>query len=43
MKILEDSRFELAKKVKIDINTLDNSIVEVINKSRENDNKKLVK
>lgn len=43
MKILEDSKYELAKKIKIDVNTLDNSIVEVINKSRENNNKKLVK
>ena len=43
MEILEDSRIELAKKIKIDVNTLDNSIIEVINKSKKNNSKKLVK
>lgn len=43
IKILEDSKFELAKKIKIDINTLDNSIIDVIKKSKENNNKKLIK
>lgn len=43
MKILNDSKYELAKKIKIDVNTLDNSIVEQINKSKKNNNKKIVK
>jgi len=43
IKILNDSKFELAKKIKINVKTLNKSIVEEINKSRENDNKKLVK
>lgn len=43
MQILKDSRFELAKKIKIDVNTLDSSIVDVISKSKKSDSKKLVK
>jgi len=43
MKILEDSRFELAKKVKIDVNTLEIPLINVIEESRKNNNKKLVK
>ena len=46
--LLKSNKFELAKKASININTkdiniLDNSIVDVINKSKKNNNKILIK